>query len=36
MFKQHPEAIAKKNEETLRIHENNIMQLISGNTTLTN
>ena len=36
MFKQHQEAIKKKQEEMLRSHENSIMQLISGCTTLTN
>ena len=36
MFKQHQEAVAKKQEEMFRSHENSIMQLISGNTTLTN
>ena len=36
MFEQHQEAITKKQEEMLRSHENSIMQLISGNTTLTN
>ena len=36
MFKQHQEAITKKQEEMFRSHENSIMQLISGNTTLTN
>ena len=36
MFKQHQEAITKKQEEIFRSHENSIMQLISGNTTLTN
>ena len=36
MFKHHQEAITRKHEETLRIHENSIMQLISGNTALTN
>ena len=35
MFKQHQEAITKKQEEIFRSHENGIMQLISGNTTLT-
>ena len=30
MFKQHQEAITKKQEEMLRSHENSIMQLISG------
>ena len=36
MFKQHQEAITKKQEEMFRSHENSIMQLISGNTTPTN
>ena len=36
MFRQHQEAITKKQEEMFRIDENSIMQLISGNTTLTN
>ena len=36
MFKQHQKAITKKQEEMFRSHENSIMQLISGNTTLTN
>ena len=36
MFQQHQEAISKKQEELFRSHENSIMQLISGNTTLTN
>ena len=36
MFKQHEEAITKKQEEMFRSHENSLMQLISGNTTLTN
>ena len=36
MFKQHQEAITTKQEEMFRSHENSIMQLISGNTTLTN
>ena len=36
MFKQHQETIAKKQQEMFRSHENSIMQLISGNTTLTN
>ena len=36
MFKQHQEAITKKQEEMFRSHENSIMQLISGNTTITN
>ena len=36
MFRQHQEAITKKQEEMFRSHENSIMQLISGNTTLTN
>ena len=36
MFKQHQEAITKKQEKMFRSHENSIMQLISGNTTLTN
>ena len=36
MFKQHQVAITKKQEEMFRSHENSIMQLISGNTTLTN
>ena len=34
MFKQHQEAITKK-QEMFRSHENSMMQLISGNTTLT-
>ena len=34
MFQQHQEAITKKQEEMFRSHENSIMQLISGNTTL--
>ena len=36
MFQQHQEAISKKQEELFRSHENSIMQLILGNTTLTN
>ena len=36
MFKQHQGAITKKQEEMFRSHENSIMQLISGNATLTN
>ena len=36
MFRQHHEAITKKQEEMFRSHENSIMQLISGNTTLAN
>ena len=36
IFKQHEEAITKKQEEMFRSHENSLMQLISGNTTLTN
>ena len=36
MFKQHQEAITTKQEKMFRSHENSIMQLISGNTTLTN
>ena len=36
MFKQHQEAITKKQEKMFRSHENSIMQLISGNATLTN
>ena len=36
MFRQHQEAITKKQEEMFRSYENSIMQLISGNTTLTN
>ena len=36
MFKQHQEAITKKHEEMFRSHENSMMQLISGSTTLTN
>ena len=36
MFKQHEETITKKYEEMLRDHEKNIMQLISGKTTLAN
>ena len=36
MFKQHQEAITKKHEEMFKSHENSIIQLISGNTTLTN
>ena len=35
-FQQHQEAITKKREEMFRSHENSIMQLISGNTTLIN
>ena len=35
MFRQHQEAITKKQEEMLRSHENSIMQLISRNTALT-
>ena len=36
MFRQHQEAITKKQEEMFGSHENSIMLLISGNTTLTN
>ena len=36
MFRKHQEAITKKQEEMFRSHENSIMRLISGNTTLTN
>ena len=36
MFKQHQEAITKKQEKIFRSHENSITELISGNTTLTN
>ena len=36
IFQQHQEAITKKQEEIFRSHENSIMQLISGNATLTN
>ena len=36
MFKQHQETITKKQEEMFRSHENSILQLISGNTTVTN
>ena len=36
MFKQHEEAITKKQEEMFRSHENSITLLISENTTLTN
>ena len=36
MFQQHQVAITKKQEDMFRSHENSIMQLISGNTTLTN
>ena len=36
MFRQYQEAITKKQEEMFRSHQNSIMQLISGNTTLTN
>ena len=36
MFRQHQEAITKKQEEMFRSHVNSIMQLISGNTALTN
>ena len=36
MFKQHEEATTKKQEEMFRSYENSLMQLISGNTTLTN
>ena len=36
MFKQHQEAITKKQEKMFRSHENSITELISGNTTLTN
>ena len=36
MFRQHQEAITKKQEEMFRSHENSIMQLISGNATLPN
>ena len=34
MFQQHQEAITIKQEEMFRSHENSMMQLISGNTTL--
>ena len=36
MFKQDQEAITKKQEEISTSHGNSIMQLISGNTTVTN
>ena len=36
MFKQRQEAITKIQETMFRSHKNGIMQLISGNTTLTN
>ena len=36
MFKQHQEAITKKQEEMFRSDENSIVQLISGDATLTN
>ena len=36
IFKQHQEAITKKQVDKFRSHENSIMQLISGNTKLTN
>ena len=36
MFKQHQEAITKKQEQMFRSHENSIMQLISRNAPLTN
>ena len=36
MFKQHQEVITKKQKEMFRSHENSIVQLISGNTALTN
>ena len=36
MFKQHEEAITKKQEEMFRSHENSITQPISENTTLIN
>ena len=36
MFKQHQEAITKKQEEMFRSHENSIMQLFSGNTARAN
>ena len=36
MFKQHQKNITKKQEEIFRSHENSVIQLISGNTTLTN
>ena len=36
MFQQHQEAVTKKQEQMSRSHENNIMQLISGNTHNTN
>ena len=37
MFNEHQEAITKKKqEEMFSSHENSIMQLISGNKTLTN
>ena len=36
MFKQHQEAIMKKQEEMFRSDENSIVQLISGDATLTN
>ena len=36
MFRQHQEAIKKKQKDMFRSHENSIMQFISGNTTLKN
>ena len=36
MLKQHQKAITKKQEEMFKSHGNSIMQLISGNTTLSN
>ena len=36
LFVSSQEAITKKQEEMFRTHENSIMQLISGSTTLTN
>ena len=36
MLKHHQEALTKKQEEMFRSHENSIMQLISGNTIITN
>ena len=36
MFKQHQEAITKKQKEMFRSDENSIVQLISGDATLTN
>ena len=36
MSKQHQKAITKKQEEMFKSHENSIMQLISGNKTLSN